>query len=75
VVQFGTHVSNSRSWGRPSPQELEPKHLRVDGDLMIASTSGLPVVTEVVGLGRLLGQRPDGLLEDLAFAACHKGVP
>jgi hypothetical protein len=47
----------------------------VDGDLMIASTSGLPVVTEVVGLGRLLGQRPDGLLEDLAFAACHKGVP
>jgi hypothetical protein len=29
------------------------------------------VVDEVVGLGRLLGDGVDGVLEDLAFSACY----
>jgi hypothetical protein len=52
-------------------QELEPEHLRVDGDLVIASTSSLRLVDEIVGLRRLLGDGVDGVLEDLAFSACH----
>jgi hypothetical protein len=38
---------------------------------MIASTGSLRLVNELVGLRRLLGQGPDGVLEDLAFAASH----
>jgi hypothetical protein len=45
-------------------QELEPEHLRVDCDRMIASTSSLRFVDELVGLGRLLGDGVDGVLED-----------
>src|SRR4029453_16981203 len=52
-------------------QELEPEHLRVDGDRMIASTGSLRLVDELVGLDRLLGHRPDGVLEDLALSSCH----
>jgi hypothetical protein len=36
-------------------QELEPKHLGVDGDRMIASTGSLRFVDELVGLDGLLG--------------------
>ena len=36
-------------------QELEPEHLRVDGDRMITSTSSLRLVNEFVCLDRLLG--------------------
>jgi hypothetical protein len=49
------------------PQKLKPQHLRVDGDRVIASTSSLRLVNEVVGLRRLLGNGVDGVLEDLAF--------
>jgi hypothetical protein len=52
-------------------QELEPEHLGVDGDRMIASTSSLRLVNELVGLRRLLGDGVDGVLEDLAFSASH----
>jgi hypothetical protein len=52
-------------------QELEPEHLRVDRDRVIASTSSLRLVDELVGLRRLLGDGVDGVLEDVAFAACH----
>jgi hypothetical protein len=51
--------------------ELEPEHLRVDRDRMIASTGSLRFVDEIVGLRRLLGDGVDGLLEDLAFAASY----
>jgi hypothetical protein len=47
-------------------QELEPEHLRVDRDRMIASTSSLRLVDEIVGLHRLLSDGVDGVLEDLA---------
>jgi hypothetical protein len=54
-------------------QELEPEHLRVDRDQVIASTSSLCLVNELVGLGSLLGDGADGVLEDLAFTAGHEG--
>jgi hypothetical protein len=38
---------------------------------MIASTSSLRLVDELVGLHRLLGDGVDGVLEDVALAACH----
>jgi hypothetical protein len=38
---------------------------------MIPSTRSLGFVDELVGLDRLLGHRPDGVLEDLALSACH----
>jgi hypothetical protein len=53
-------------------QELEPEHLGGDGDRMIASTGSLRFVDELVGLHRLLGDGVDGVLEDLAFWACHR---
>jgi hypothetical protein len=52
-------------------QELEPEHLGVDRDRMIASTSGLRLVDELICLDGLLGHGPDGVLEDLAFSASH----
>jgi hypothetical protein len=52
-------------------QELEPEHLRVDRNRMIASTGSLRFVDEIVGLDGLLGHGPDGVLEDPAFTACH----
>jgi hypothetical protein len=52
-------------------EQLEPEHLRVDGDRMIASTSSLRLVNELVRLRRLLSNGVDGVLEDLAFSACH----
>jgi hypothetical protein len=36
-------------------KELEPKHLRVDRDRMIASTGSLRLVNEIVRFRRLLG--------------------
>jgi hypothetical protein len=53
-------------------QELEPEHLRVDRDRMIASTRSLRLVDELVGLDGLLGDGPDGVLEDLAFSPSHR---
>jgi hypothetical protein len=38
---------------------------------MIASAGSLRFVDELVGLCRLLGNGADGVLEDLAFTACH----
>jgi hypothetical protein len=38
---------------------------------MIATTSSLRLVNELVGLRRLLAQGPDGPLEDLALSACY----
>jgi hypothetical protein len=38
---------------------------------MIASTGSLRLVHELVGLDGLLGDGPDGVLEDLAFSASH----
>jgi hypothetical protein len=52
-------------------QELEPEHLRVDRDRMIASTGSLRLVDELVRLRRLLGDGVDGVLEDLAFSSSH----
>jgi hypothetical protein len=52
-------------------QELKPQHLRVDGDRMIASTSSLRLVNELVGLRRLLRDGVDGVLEDVTLAAGH----
>ena len=52
-------------------QELEPQHLGVDGDQVIASTGGLRLVDELVGFDGLLGYGPDSVLEDLAFPASH----
>ena len=40
-------------------------------DRMIASTGSLRLIDELVGLDRLLGHGPDGVLEDLAFPASH----
>jgi hypothetical protein len=51
ALEVGLHV-----------QELEPKHLGVDGDRMIASTGSLRLVDELIGLGRLLGDGVDGML-------------
>jgi hypothetical protein len=52
-------------------QKLEPQHLRVDPDRMIASTGSLRFVNELVRLDSLLGDGPDGVLEDLAFSPSH----
>jgi hypothetical protein len=52
-------------------EELKPQHLRVDRDRVIASTSSLRLVNELVSLDGLLGDGVDGVLEDLAFSACH----
>jgi hypothetical protein len=52
-------------------QELEPEHLRVDRDGVIASTSSLRIVDELVRLRRVLSNGVDGVLEDLALSACH----
>ena len=52
-------------------QELEPEHLRVDRDRVIASTSSLRLVNELVGFDGLLGDGVDGSLEDLARSAGH----
>ena len=52
-------------------QEFEPQHLRVDGDRMIAPTSSLRLVNELVGFDGLLSDGADCVLEDLAFSACH----
>ena len=60
TLQIGLHL-----------EELEPEHLRVDGDRMIASTGSLRFVDEIVGLDGLLGDGVDGLLEDLALALLH----
>jgi hypothetical protein len=49
-------------------QQLEPRHLRVDGDRMIASSGGGRLIDEFVGLRRLLGDGVDGVLEDVAFS-------
>src|SRR4029450_7867899 len=54
-------------------QELEPEHLRVDGDRMVPSTSSLCLVDEIIGFRRLLGDGVDSMLEDLALSACHGG--
>ena len=48
-------------------EELEPQHLRVDGDRMIASTSSLRLVNELVGLDGLLGDGADRAFENLAL--------
>ena len=52
-------------------EQLEAEHLRVNRDRMIASTGSLRLIDELVGLDRLLGHGPDGVLEDLAFSASH----
>jgi hypothetical protein len=54
-------------------QELEPKHLRVDRDRMIASTGSLRSADELVSLDRLLGDGVDGVPEDLALSASAGG--
>ena len=38
---------------------------------MITSAGSLRLVDELIGLDGLLGHGPDGVLEDLAFSACH----
>jgi hypothetical protein len=38
---------------------------------MIASAGRLRLVNELVGLYGLLGDGPDGVLEDLPLSACH----
>jgi hypothetical protein len=43
-------------------EQLKPKHLRVDRDRVIASTSGLRLVNELIGLDGLLGNGVDGVL-------------
>jgi len=55
-------------------QELEPQHLRVHCDRMIAPTGSLRFVDEFVGFHGLLSDGPDGVLEDLAFSASHAGM-
>ena len=70
-MQFSDQVSSSRSRSAFHLEELEPEHLRVDRHRMIASTCSLRLVDELVGLRRLLGNGVDGVLKDLAFAACH----
>jgi hypothetical protein len=59
-IQVGVHL-----------QELEPEHLCMDGDRVIASTRSLRFIDELVGLDGLLGNGPDGVLEDLALSASH----
>jgi len=54
-------------------EELEPQHLRVDRDRVIASTSSLRLVDEFFGLDGLLGNGVDGPLEDLAFLRHRPG--
>jgi len=53
-------------------QELETEHLRADGDRMIASTSSLRFVNELVGLSGLLGDGGDSAFKDVALSACHR---
>ena len=52
-------------------EQLEPQHLRVDRDRIIASAGSLRLVDKLVGLRRLLGDGVDGMFEDFAFAAGH----
>jgi hypothetical protein len=52
-------------------EQLEPKHLRVDGDRVITSTRSFRFVDEIVALDGLLGDGVDGRLEDLALALLH----
>lgn len=52
-------------------EELKPQHLRVNRDRMIASTSSLRLVNELVGLDSLLGDGVDGPLEDVALPRPH----
>jgi hypothetical protein len=52
-------------------QEFEPKHLRVDRDRVIASTGSLRFVDELVGLDGLLGNRADGVLQNVSLAPDH----
>jgi hypothetical protein len=40
---------------------------------MIASAGSLRFIHELVGLDGLLGDGVNGVLEDLAFSACHVG--
>ena len=44
-------------------QQLDPEHLRVDHDRVIASSGGGRFVDELVGLGGLLGDGVDGSFE------------
>jgi hypothetical protein len=62
-------VPRARAQGRLHLQELEPEHLRVDDNRMIASTSSLRLVHELIGVDGLLSHGPDGVLEDLALSA------
>lgn len=64
ALEVGLHV-----------QELEPQHLRVDGQRMGPVEAGVKsLVDELVGLRRLLGQSPDGSLEDVAFTRGMAGI-
>jgi hypothetical protein len=72
-VQFGTHVELALEVGLHL-QELEPEHLGVDRDRVIASSGGLRFVDELVGLDGLLAHDADRVLEDLAFSASHGGM-
>jgi hypothetical protein len=72
AVQLRTSLASSLEIAL-HPQQLKPEPLRVDGNRMIASTSSLRLVNELVGLRPLLGEGVDGVLEDLAFSASHEG--
>jgi len=73
LEQFSDHVSSSRSRSAPHLQELEPEHLRVDRNRMIASTGSGRLIDQLPGFRGLLGDCVDGVLKDLPLAACHGG--
>jgi len=55
-------------------EQLEPQHLRVDRDRMIASTGSLRFIDEIVGLRRLLAHGMDGSFEDVAVTLNHGSI-
>src|SRR6266498_223997 len=52
-------------------QELEPEHLCADRDGMRAAAGRCRLVDKLAGLRGLLGDRPDGSLEEVALSVCH----
>jgi hypothetical protein len=70
-VQFNDHVSSSRSRSAFTFRSSRRSIFAWTVTGVIASTSSLRLVDEVVSLGSLLGDGVDRVLEDVALASRH----